>query len=75
MIKVFCIKSFKYSVSKKEIIKGNIYFTISVITTPNWSIIPIYNNNEEFLGTFHKMDFITLDEWRDQQIDKILEND
>jgi len=78
MIKIICIESYKFARTKKSVKKGVIYYTVpDYFFSFSWTIIPIYNDYEgaDFVATFHKDKFITLDEWRNQQIDKILKND
>ena len=72
MIKVMCIKSFEYEFSIKGIIKGNIYYIPKSLTENKWTITAVYDANDNCLGAFTKDNFITLDEWRNQQINKIL---
>ena len=78
MIKVVCIESCKFVRTKKSVKKGVIYYTLpDYFFSFVWSIIPIYNDSEgaDIVAIFHKEKFITLEELRNQQIDKILNND
>jgi hypothetical protein len=78
MIKIICIESYKFTRTKKSVKKGTIYYTVpDYFFSFIWEIIPIYNDSEgaDFVATFRKKNFITLDKWREQQIDKILGND
>ena len=77
MIKVVCIETNKHQYTKKEIKKGVIYLTYPNYFYSTWDIIPIFENedSENLFSTFFKKYFISLEEWREQRISKILEND
>ena len=75
MIKVICIKNHNDFIDEAQgIKKGVIYFTYNDYFIVN-NIIHVYTSpkNETYLGTFLKYHFLTLDEWREQKINKILE--
>lgn len=74
MIKVLCIEYYKHKYTKREVKKGIVYFTYPNYFYNKWDVIPIFEKEDSdyLLSTFYKKYFITLDEWRNQQIDKIL---
>ena len=67
--KVICINGVY---SDGRLIKNNFYFKVDIGLTNTCSV---YDEKEHFLGTFYKNQFISIAEWRNQQIDKILEDD
>ena len=84
-IKVFCLNSATEIIifgdeEKREIKKGNTYYVDDNYYEDVLIGISVYEWDEivyKFwdLGFFLKKDLITLQEWREQQINKILEND
>ena len=77
--KLICIKSsFDTTFIKSKVEKGDIikigYFAYKY--SIDRDIIPIRDLNNIFLGWFCKRNFITLEEYREQQLNRILnEND
>jgi hypothetical protein len=73
MIKLICIRDTKdyyySSIKKGEIILS--YYDYKYGTIPCW----VLQQTPLFIGYFNSADFLPLDEWRVQQINKILKNE
>ena len=68
---IICIKdTSEYYGNGTMIKKGQIIF----YSKRNYSskIVILKSKNEDYYGLFDETNFITLEEWREQQIDKIL---
>ena len=76
MIKVLCIIDNKHYLYG-SINKGSIVLAYQVDINDSNSFIGVYINEKynSYMGTRNKKCFIPLEEWRNQQIDKILNND
>lgn len=76
MIKIICIKSVKHPISKKAVKERVMYFTDSdSFYTKEIINIFIGQKETDYLAPFFKEDFITLEQFREQQINKILNDD
>jgi hypothetical protein len=70
-MKVVCIKDFKSSSLKYELTYGKVYQCES---KPNWSIDDCYfiRCDKGYISPYNKRSFITLEEWREKELNKIL---
>ena len=70
-MKVVCIKHFKSTGLQYELTYGKVYESLP---KPNWSDGDTYfiKCDREFISAYHKNSFILLEEWREQQINKVL---
>lgn len=70
-MKVVCIKHFKSAGLQYELTYGKVY---DVQPKPIWSGDDTYfiKCDREFVSAYNKNSFITLEEWREKQLDKIL---
>ena len=74
MIKVICItKNDSYPYTTIE--KNSIVFAYEDAFYGNSDWFGAYTNEPKYLGARYKRHFLTLEQFREQQIDKILEND
>ena len=70
-MKVVCIKKFKSQGLQYELTYGKIY----EVQPQKWKDAEIYFIlcDKEYISPYNKSSFITLEEWREKQIDNILE--
>lgn len=71
MIKLICIKK-NDSYPYKTIEKNSIVFSLEDDFYNNLDWFGVITNGSEYLGVRNKRYFTTFQEWRNQQIDKIL---
>lgn len=69
-MKVVCIKHFKSLSLQYELTYGKVYESLP---KPNWSGDNTYfiKCDRDFISAYNKDIFITLEEWRNNQIEKI----
>jgi hypothetical protein len=75
-MKVVCIKDFKSSSLQYELTYGKVYQCES---KPNWSIAGSLRDDcyfircdKGYISPYNKRSFITLEEWREKELNKIL---
>ena len=72
MNKYFCINnSVGYSLPHYSVIKGNSYTCVDSILLGFYEVSD--ENLLKYLGLFNKSNFITVNEWRDLQINSLLD--
>jgi len=70
-MKVVCIKHFKSQGFQYELTYGKVYESLS---KPDWADSESYfiECDRGFISVYNKNSFITLEEWRERQLDTIL---
>ena len=70
-MKVVCIKHFKSQGLQYELTYGKVYESLH---KPHWSDNESYfiECDRGFISVYNKNSFITLEEWRERKLDKIL---
>lgn len=70
-MKVVCIKNFKSQGLQFELTYGKIY---DVLPKPNWANPESYfiKCDRGFISSYYKNSFMSLEEWRESQLRKIL---
>ncbi len=70
-MKVVCIKNFLSQGLQYELTYGKVY---QLEPTPSWYGEDNYfiKCDRGFIGTYHKNSFVTLEQWREMELNKIL---
>lgn len=71
-MKIVCIKHFKSQGLQYELTYGKVYESLP---KPNWANGESYfiKCDRGFISSYHKNSFMLLEEWREKQVEKILE--
>lgn len=76
-MKVVCIKDFKSQGLQYELTYGKVYELLPLPGSPNGPDGETYfiRCDRGFINSYHKNSFITLEEWREKQLNNLINSD